>query len=307
MIGLRLRVLGSGSAIPTLERNSSAHLLYAEQTSFLIDCGEGTQHQLLKYNESPGRIEHILISHLHGDHFFGLPGLLSTFKLQGRTKALHIYGPSPTESVITTFLENTYTILDYPVFFHLLDPKQKAQIFQNHQLKVFSFPLEHRQETYGYLIQEIEKEANLNKDFVKKYQPSIGEMKAIKKGADYSTAEGKVLLHKDITTAAPFPLSYAYCSDTRYMPQLHKYFPLVTLLYHEASFTKEDTQLAVEKAHSSSEQAALVAKDAEAKQLLIAHFSNRYNDTKVLEKDAKAVFQNTIIAEDGMNINLQEL
>lgn len=254
-----LTVLGSSSAAPAHNRNLSAHLLNAGERFFLIDCGEGTQFQLRRYHLSMQRIKHIFISHLHGDHYFGLIGLLNTMHLHGRTEVLHLYAPPQLEAILAVQLEASCTILKFEVSFHPLRFDTDDLLLEEKHLKVFSFPLKHSVPACGFSFREIEPP-------------------------------------RKITT----PRSYAWCSDTAYSEEIIPHIRGVSLLYHEATFLSDMQHVATEKMHSTAADAATIAKKAGVGQLMIGHFSARYESPEPLLAEARAIFPNTIAAEEGV-------
>ena len=291
-------VLGNGSAVPTAFQNPSSQLVKYRRQRFLVDCGEGTQMQFIKYGFSYRNLSHIFISHLHGDHYLGLVGLVSTFHLFGRTIPLHIYGPEPLESIILQQFKASETHLQYDLIFHHLEGEQL--LYDDPQLQIFSFPLKHSIPTWGFRFQEKENdEKRLDKDFVAKYRPKIWEMRKVKKGADYISPEGQVFKNEDITVDGPPPRSFAYCSDTLYDEDIISYIKGVNLLYHEATFDSATSEKASEKMHTTASQAAQIAKKAGAQSLLLGHFSARFVNLSPLLDEARAIFPQTQVSKQG--------
>ena len=297
MTDFQITVLGNGSAVPTAWQNPTAQLLRYNGRRFLIDCGEGTQMQMIRYNVSYRNLDRIFISHLHGDHYFGLIGLISTLHLYGRTKPLHVHAPVALEKVLQLQLEVSETQLRFPLQFHTLP--EEGVIYEDNTLTVSCFPLDHRIPTRGFLFREKPRERNLRKDFVEKHHPGVEQMHRIKQGDDFVLPDGTVLSNPDITVAPPAPRSYAYCSDTAYNPMLANYVHGVDLLYHEATFDDAMADKAAEKFHSTARQAAQVAAEADAKKLLLGHFSARFSSFDMLLKEAREVFPETIISREG--------
>jgi len=292
-------ILGSNSAIPTIKRNPTAHLVNHNERYFLIDCAEGTQIQLRKYRIKMQRIHHIFVSHLHGDHFFGLIGLISSMHLLGRKKELHIYAPSELENILNVQLEASQTELVYQLNFHPIDPDKHKNIYEDEKLIVETIPLDHRIPTCGFLFKEKMGKRKLNKDLINELNIPVNEYLNLKNGSDYTDSNG-VTTKNDQLTSEPHPTrSYAYCSDTGYYEKIIPIVKNVDLLYHEATFAHEMVDVAREKFHSTSVDAATIAKKAEAKNLIIGHFSTRYESSQELLKEAKAVFKNTRAASDG--------
>ena len=299
-----LTILGSSSAIPTLTRNPSAHLLNVNERLFLIDCAEGTQLQIRKYHIHFQRIQRIFISHLHGDHFFGLIGLLNTFHLLGRKDELHLYGPPALIEIIDLQLKSSGTTLNYPLFFYPLSESGFDLIYENDKITVHSFPLIHSVPTSGFIFREKDQKPKILKEAIRELKIPVVEMKNIKEGADFIDEEGRVHKNKDITKDANPPRSFAYCSDTSYTESILPYIHRCDLLYHETTFMQDKAGNAKDKQHSTTIEAATLAKKAEIKKLLIGHFSARYDDLQPLLEEAQSVFPNTILAEDGLTINI---
>lgn len=296
---LSVTILGSSSALPTSNRYPTAQVLSASERFFLIDCGEGTQRQLRVNKIRFTKIEHIFISHLHGDHCFGLIGLISTLGLLGRKATLYIHSHSDLEKILQPQLNYFCADLPYAVVFEAFDPKQKALIYEDKDLWVETIPLKHRIPTVGFLFKQKPEDRKLRKEFIFSHQPSIKDMVAIKKGGDYLNNDGTVMPNKDITLDPPKTLSYAFCSDTKYTETIIEQIKGVDLLYHEATFASDNAQLAKKTYHSTAQQAAQIAKNAGAGKLLIGHFSSRYKNVSVLLDEAQAVFPNTFLANEG--------
>lgn len=303
-MSFEINILGCGSASPTSLRNPSAQVVQVQERYFLIDCGEGTQVQIRKNKIRMQKINHVLISHLHGDHYFGLIGLLSTFHLLGREKEIHIYGPEDLKNVIYTQLKASNTYLKYDLHFHSLNFNEKELIFEDKRVEVFSFPMRHSIDVCGFIIQEKQKPRKINRKAVDAYNVPVYELNRIKDGADYEMEDGSLIENKKLTFDSNPSYSYAYCSDTSFYPQMVESIKSVDLLYHEATFGKDLEKLAKQTKHSTAEQAALIAKEANVMQLVLGHYSARYIDLNVLLDEAKTVFENTILANDGMKINL---
>lgn len=303
-MGFELKILGSGSALPAFGRNHTSQLLYASQTHFLIDCGEATQHQFQKYQIKTGKLEHIFISHLHGDHYLGLMGLLSSLHLQGRTKPMHVYGPRPLAEILWLQLKHSQTILNYPLEFHATNPEGINLVFENEELTVHTFPLTHRIPTTGFLFREKPKPRNIIKGSLP-YGVSHQEIQQLKSGQNVLDAEGRVKYHIDaFTTPSPPSVSYAYCSDTLYQESLADFLQNVDFLFHEATFTDELAKRAATTFHTTASQAAKLAALAHVGQLLIGHFSSRYNDLSAFLNEASAIFPKTKLALEGHTFHL---
>lgn len=290
----QLTILGSSSAVPTSKKYPTAQVLNVLERYFLIDCGEGTQHQIRKNKISFGKLNHILISHLHGDHFFGLIGLISSQILMGRKNDMHIYAYSRLQELIQYQLD--FLGIEEPGFqliFHPLNFKKAQLIYDDAKLSITSFPLNHRVPCCGFLFREKQKEPNIRKELVQKHNIPIREIKNIKAGADLITEKGERIKNEDLTIAPPKPRSYAFCSDTAYHEKIIPVIQGVDLLYHEATFAGSDQELANTTYHSTGKDAARIAQKANAGKLLIGHFSSRYKDTQVVLGEARSVFPET--------------
>lgn len=304
---MRLTILGSSSALPTSERYPSAHVLNAHERIFLIDCGEGTQMQLRKCRIRLGKINHIFISHLHGDHVFGLYGLLSSFNLMGRTTPVHLYAPENYFSLLLSHLKDFDINLSFEIDFTPLKGNDPVEILDDKYLTVTSFPLKHRIPAFGFLFREKPHDRNIIKELISKYEIPPVRIRAIKKGADFVTADGKLIKNELLTIPGPVSLSYAYCSDTKYFKRLSSFVKNVDLLYHEATFDKSLKDLAEITGHSTTEDAARTARAAGVGTLIIGHFSARYKDVSVLVDEAKSLFPRTLPAIDGKSYELEHI
>lgn len=292
-------VLGSGSATPSLIRNPSAQLLNAAGHFFLIDCGEGTQIQLRKNSVKIQRIGCILITHLHGDHYFGLMGLLQTMHLLGRQAKLTLVCPPALKEIIDLQNKHSQTGLSFELEYVFTKPKEKQLVYEDKHLEIHSFPLNHRIDCTGFLFKEKPGLRRIIKEQLQKHKISVAEINNLRLGFDVKDEEGRVVLNKDLTEPAPPTRSYAYCSDTIYDEKLVGYVAGVNLLYHETTFLQGEADRAKKTYHTTASQAAEIAVKAQAKQLLIGHFSARYGNTDDFLKEAKPVFENTRLAEEG--------
>jgi ribonuclease Z len=301
---MKLTILGSSSALPTSERFPSAHVLNAHERLYLIDCGEGTQMQLRKNRIRFGKINHVFISHLHGDHVFGLYGLLSTLNLMGRKTPLSLYAPEMYGSIFRSHLADFDIKLGYEIDFLPLNTKDPVLILDDKYITVTAFPLIHRVPSFGFFFREKQKERNIIKDRIIEFGIPVERIPAIKKGEDYLTHDGTVIRNGDLTLPPDEQLSYAYCSDTKYFPRLTTFIKNVTLLYHEATFDKDKTELAASTFHSTTHDAAKIAEKAGAKTLLIGHFSSRYRKIEPLVNEARNVFPRTFPAIDGKSYEI---
>lgn len=299
-------ILGSNSALPTTKRFPTAQVLNVLERFFLIDCGEGTQIQMKRFRIPMSRINHILISHMHGDHIFGLIGLLSTFSLQGRKSNLHIYGHSKLEKLICFQLELLETKLNYEIFFHTIFGTEIQTLFEDDSVIVQSFPLKHgAMPCAGFLFKEKERLRTLRTDMLNFYNIPIKNRHGIKQGEDFVREDGEVIPNKKLTKNPPKVRSYAFCTDTAYLPKITPIIQAVDLLYHEATFLKSEEKRAKKTYHSTAEQAAKIAKEAKVKKLLIGHFSARFDDLKEHLEEAKDIFPNTALAEDGRKFSVE--
>ncbi|MDR2083963.1 MAG: ribonuclease Z [Bacteroidales bacterium] len=301
---IKITILGSNSAVPSTHRWTSAQYMTVGGNGVLLDCGEGTQIRLKMFGIKLNSINQIYITHLHGDHFFGLIGLISTFHLIGRNKPLTIFGPKELEEVIRFQLDVSNSFLSYEVTFVPTNPAEQEIIFEDKHYSVTSFPLKHSVSTTGFLFKEKEKPANVKKDFIIQHDLSIEQITDIKNGNDFIDKDGNVHKHASITYNKLLSNSYAYCTDTMYMPEIIPIIDNCDAVYHEATFLSDLQHLAVEKYHATAREAALIAKNAHAKKLIIGHFSKRYKTTDALIAEATEIFPNTIAAEDGMVISI---
>lgn len=300
----KIHILGCGSALPTSRHNASSQVVELRDKMFMIDCGEGTQLQMRRSHIRFTKVGHIFISHLHGDHCFGLIGLISTFGLLGRTARLHIYATKELGPMLQAQLDLFCDRLGYEVEFHPIDTRQQQVIYEDRSLTVSTIPLEHRLPTCGFLFQEKPTAPHIRKEKIDFYRIPISQIGNIKAGADWTTEDGKVVPNQQLVYPAETPRSYAYCSDTRYMPDLGQRIRGVTALYHESTYADDNLLMAEKYFHSTARQAALVARDAQARQLILGHYSSRYEDENILLDEARQVFENTILADENMVVNL---
>lgn len=300
-------ILGSGSAVPTNSRFPTSHFVECNNRFILIDCGEGTQFQLRKFNLKIQSIQIILISHLHGDHFFGLPGLLSTMHLLGRDKNLKIFGPEGLENCIRSQLEIGHNKLNFDIEFISLEKNSSSSIFRDKVLEIHTFPLNHRIQTQGYLIKEVRDELNLRKELVIQEKIPLEIIHQLKKRKDVLDSTGRFWKYIDYTFPPKSLLSYAYCSDTKYDERICDFIKGATLLYHEATFVEKDLGRAKLTFHSTAAEAAKIANKSKVKKLVMGHISARYSTTKQHILEAKEHFHEVVYAEDGMTINLNEI
>lgn len=300
----QVTILGSNSAIPSYGRHHTAQYVQLKNQKYLVDCGEATQNQLRYFKLSTGKINAIFISHLHGDHYLGLVGLLSSMHLQGRTNKLELYGPVGLKDIITTQFRYSNTTLNYELNFTPTTANKITCIFEDKHLQVFTIPLEHRIDCNGFLFKEKPHPIRFNKKTLPE-NLSLQNIASLKKGEDILDESGKVLYKNSELTLPPLPQkSYAYCSDTRYIPSLKKQLQGVDLLYHEATFLNEDELRASKTFHSTAKQAAQIALKSNAKKLLLGHFSARYKDLNPFELEARKVFKESYLAIEGTTFEI---
>ncbi len=295
-----LTILGSSSALPTSERFSTAQVLQMLGRFFLIDCGEGTQMQLRRVKVPFNKIQAIFISHLHGDHYLGIFGVLSSFNLLGRTEPLVVYGPENLEEIVRFHLKYIENNLKYDLKFKVLLNEPVAEIYVDKKISITAFKVNHGIPCWGFRFQELLSEKKINKACIPKYSLTLREIVQIKEGSDLTLESGEVIPNSELTIYKE-PVSYAFVTDTIYKQSLVPYIKQVSLLYHEATYLKDLADVAHKRFHSTAEQAALIAHKAEAKKLVIGHFSARYKNASPLLDEALSVFENTELAEDLKN------
>lgn len=301
---MKLHILGCYAATPRTLTNPTSQVLEIRNHMFLIDCGEGTQVQLRKNKIKFSRISHIFISHLHGDHFFGLPGLISTFRLLGREKDLHIYGPKGIKEGITLFLKLGNSWTNFNLVFHELTSKESELIFEDSKVRVSTIPMDHRIYTNGFLFSELPGERKLDVLAVEKYNIDKAYFKRIKQGKDILLEDGSVIANSELSLDPPQTKQYAYCSDTVFNRDVIPLVSGVDLLYHEATFLETEAGLAKKTKHSTAREAAIVAKEAKVNRLILGHFSTRYKSISPFRDEAMAVFINVDLAEDGKSFEV---
>lgn len=299
-----VNILGCGAATPTLKRNPTAQLVNIHDKFFLVDCGEGTQIALRKNKLKFQRINHIFISHLHGDHYLGLVGLISSMHLLGRTIKLTVFGPPGVKEILDVNLRLSQTYLNFPLVIQELQPVGKELIFEDKTLEVYTFPLKHRIPCNGFEFVEKPRKPKIEKRTIEKYSLSVKEIVALKNEEDVERDDG-VLRSVDLTNPPPKPRKYAYCSDTRYWEPVIDFVKGVDLLYHESTFLNDKKDRAKETFHTTAEQAATIAREAQVRKLVLGHFSSRYRSLEEFLTESKSIFPNTILASDGLNIEIQ--
>jgi ribonuclease Z len=304
-MSLKLTILGCHSATPRSNAHPSSQFLEINNRFFLIDCGEGTQSQIRKYKIKFSRIKHIFISHLHGDHFYGLIGLISTFSSLNRETELHIYAPKGAKEIIDLQLKLSKSWIQYPLYFHELTSKNSEIIFEDNKVIVYTIPLKHRIYTNGFLFQEKFGERKLNITEVGKHKEiEICDYQNLKNGKDFLKNNGEIISNKSLTVDPPPILSYAYCSDTAYFEDIIPIIKNVDLLYHESTFLEKHIDLAKTTKHATARQAATIAKKAKVKKLILGHFSSRYKDENLFLKEVKPIFENTELSFEGKEIEI---
>lgn len=301
-----IKILGSNSATPAYDRHHTSQYLNIQKHYFLIDCGEGTQMQLQRYKCRVLKVNHIFISHLHGDHYLGLMGLLFTMHLLKRSSDLHLYGPRGLDEIISLQLKYSDSVLNYNLIFHELNPNVPDLIFEDKILEIHSFPLNHRIPCTGFLFREKPKPVRINKEVLPEDLP-LQQIARLKKGLDVEDEDGKLLFKNEELTLPPRKSrSYAYCSDTKYDESIIPIIKHVDLLYHEATFLKEKAIWADKTYHSTTQQAGEIAKAAKVEKLIIGHYSARYKDLKPFLEETKQYFKNTVLAIEGDQIEVLE-
>ena len=299
---MKLTILGCHSATPHADKAPTAQLLSTKKHHFLIDCGEGTQVLLRKAKVKFAHIKHIFISHLHGDHFYGLPGLISTFRLLGREAPLHIYGPVGIREAVTLLLKLSDSWTNYPLHFHELSEKEPVCLFSDGEMEVHTIPLKHRVYTNGFLFRETPKERKINPEAVKKLRIDQSQMRNLKQGKDVVNTDGESISNTQLTHDPKPSKAYAFCSDTAYHPEITRQIQGVDVLYHEATFLDDNLELAKKTDHSTAKQAAQIAKDANVNCLILGHYSSRYKNLELFQIEAAEIFPNVELAYDGYSL-----
>ena len=296
---MKLNILGCYSATPRTFTNPTSQVLEIKNHLFLIDCGEGTQVQLRKNKIKFSRIKHIFISHLHGDHYFGLVGLISTFRLLKREADLHVYGPKGLKDVITLQMKLSDSWTNYNLYFHVLESKDSELIFEDDKVEVYTVPLIHRVYTNGFLFKEKEGERKLDLNAVLNSNIDKSYFRKLKQGADVTNEDGKLIKNNTVTLPPPKSKSYAFCSDTAYNEAIVPIIKEADVLYHESTFLEKNANLCEPTKHSSAKQAASIAKLANVGKLILGHYSTRYDDLSLFKTEAETIFSNVELADDG--------
>lgn len=299
-----INILGCGSALPTTRHFATSQVVNIREKLYMIDCGEGTQMQLRKSRLKFSRLNHIFISHLHGDHCFGLPGLISTFGMLSRTAELHIHAHQDMEMMLAPQLDYFCKHLPYKVVFHAIETNKVEMIYEDRSMTVHTIPLKHRIPCCGFLFSEKQRPRHIIRDMIDFHKIPVHELNKIKNGSDYITPDGNIIANERLTKPSTLPRRYAYCSDTIYNESIAEQIHGADLLFHEATFAQSEKARAKETFHTTARQAAEIAKIAEVKQLMIGHFSARYEDESVLLEEAAAVFPKCILAKENLCISI---
>lgn len=300
----KVHILGCGSALPTGHHNPSSQVVEIRGKMFMVDCGEGTQGQVRRSRINFTKLYAIFISHLHGDHVLGLVGMISTFGLQGRTAPLHVYAPQAYEQLFHAEMKMFCSTLDYEIIFHPIDTSLNKVIYEDRSLTVETIPLHHRMPCSGFLFREKQGDRHINPKAMDFYNVPRSQVNNLRAGLDWISPDGEVVPNEQLTTPPDPVRSYAYCSDTRYMPALGDRLKGVTVLYHEATYCEDMKDKAVKYLHSTAREAALTAKAAGAEKLLLGHYSQRYTDERPLLEEAKAVFKNSFLTDEQKTFNI---
>lgn len=300
-----VHILGCGSALPTKRHNPSSQIVEIRGKMFMVDCGEGTQVQIRRSRINFSKLYAVFISHMHGDHVLGLTGMISTFGLQGRTAPLHVYAPTAYEELFRMEQEMFCSTLDYKAVFHPVDTTRQQVVYEDRSLTIETIPLNHRMPCCGYIFREKPGNRHIKPDMLNFYQIPRSQVDNLRSGLDWISPSGETIPNKLLTTDPDPVRCYAYCSDTRYMPSLHKSLQGVTTLYHEATYCEDMKDKAVKYFHSTAREAAMTARDAEVKKLIIGHFSQRYLDETPLLKEAQAVFPQTVLANENVTFSVE--
>ena len=300
----KVHILGCGSALPTLRHFPTIQVVECRGKLLMVDCGEGAQLQMRRSGLSFGKLGHIFISHMHGDHCFGLIGMLSTFGLLGRTATMHVYGEPGLEPVLSFLLKTFCTDLGYQLEFHAVDTTRQAVIYEDRSMTVETLPLAHRLPCTGYVFREKPLLPHIRRDMIDMYGIPVSQIQNIKNGSDYVLDDGTVVPNSKLVTPAEPPRAYAYVSDTRYLPELAQRLSGVTTLYHEATYADDNLLMAEKYNHSTARQAAQVAQQAGVGQLLLGHYSSRYDDETVLLRQAQEVFEHSRLVKEMDSIDV---
>jgi ribonuclease Z len=298
-MSLKLTILGCHSAIPTVNKQQTAQLLNVNERFFLIDCGEITQVQLRKYQLSFQRINHVFISHLHGDHYYGLIGLITSMHLLGRKKELHVYAHSPLKDIINTQLSASKTDLNFPLFFHVLPEDDQVILYDDDDIEVSNIILDHSISCSGFLFREKKYKRRIIKEKIEENNIPYNKIIDLRNGADFINDDGEIIANDILTNSSFDAKTYAYCSDTRFFLNITSKIKGVDVLYHEATYSHDLQERASETGHSTTKDAATIAKEANVKRLIIGHYSKRYSDLNILLSESREIFSNTFLTYEG--------
>ena len=298
-MSLKLTILGCHSAIPTVNKQQTAQLLNVNERFFLIDCGENTQVQLRKYQLSFQRIHHVFISHLHGDHYYGLIGLITSMHLLGRKKELHVYAHSPLKDIINTQLSASKTDLNFPLFFHVIPEDDQVILYDDDAIEVSNIILDHSISCSGFLFREKKYKRQIIKEKIEENNIPYNKIIDLKNGADFINDDGEIIANDVLTNSSCSAKTYAYCSDTRFFLDIISKIKDVDVLYHEATYSNDLQERASETGHSTTKDAATIAKEANVKRLIIGHYSKRYSDLNILLSESREIFSNTFLTHEG--------
>jgi len=299
---LSVTILGNNSAVPAFNRHPTSQVVTHDGVNYLVDCGEGTQIQMIKYKVRRGKISHIFISHLHGDHYFGLVGLINTFGLLSHKQELHIYGPTPLQEIIEMQLKVAETFLPYPLYFHTIT--SNATLVDNEKIRIKCFETAHRIQCFGFSFEEKISKRKILVDKVRKYDIPLTFYSSLQNGLDYITPKGEVIKNESVTAAPEKGKRYAFCADTRYDESIIEHIYGFDTIYHETTYLDSLHEKAFERFHSTTKQAAAIAKKAMVNKLLIGHFSSKYSVLYAFEQEAKEVFSGTELAIEGSTYDI---
>jgi ribonuclease Z len=303
IITLKLTILGCYAATPRTFTNPTSQILEIKNRLFLIDCGEGTQVQLRKNKIRFSKINHVFISHLHGDHFFGLVGLVSTFSLLNRATDLHIYGPKGIKEIIKLQLRLSNSWTNYDLHFHELESKESEVIYEDEKVTIKTIPLKHRIYTNGFLFHEKVDKRKLNVDAILSFKIDKCYYQNIKNGKDILLEDGRLIENYRLTFDPIAPKNYAFCSDTAYDESIIPLIKDVDILYHESTFLQTEESLAKKTLHSTAKEAATIALKANVKHLILGHYSTRYEDIKLFREEAQTIFPEVLLGDDGKSFD----
>ncbi|MGE5521031.1 MAG: ribonuclease Z, partial [Candidatus Dadabacteria bacterium] len=299
---LSVTILGNNSAVPAFNRHPTSQVVSHDGTNYLVDCGEGTQIQMIKYKVRRGKISHIFISHLHGDHYFGLVGLINTFSLLSHQQELHVFAPSPLQQIIEMQLKVADNTLSYPLHFHTLT--EPGVLVDNEKIRISCFRTNHRIECYGFVFEEKEGKRKLQIDKIRRMEIPVSFYSSLQNGLDYITTKGKVIRNEEVTSDPQKGKKYAFCADTKYDESIIQHIYAADMIYHETTYLDNMREKALERFHSTTKQAAEIATKAMVKNLLIGHFSSKYSTLEAFLIEAKEIFSNTQLAEEGVTYEI---